>query len=1549
MKSFDVIVPVKNEESHVVELTTRIHEALSAAKIPHTIIFVDDHSTDATVTILESLKKDYPVKIHTKVGKPGKAYSVFEGSEISESEYLAFIDGDLEYIPEALPEMYFKLVEENIGVVVANRKTYQAGLARRFGSRVNAFVFGKMLLGLNADVQSGLKAFRKEILQFVDMKAVKPWTVDMPLLVAAVDTGYKLSNVDIDYVERTAGASKVSFIKTGTSIATTALYLAAKRNKVHYIENGIEEHSIGSGVAFRKKRYITHSKRNANRSAIETFVLWQRVLIFSAIALITVGLFINAVATIVAFTAILSAIYFADVVFNLFVILKSLHFPPELSFTQEQIDAVDDSTLPMYSVLCPLYKESEVLEAFVKNISLVDWPKDRLEVLLLLEADDTVTIEKAKELNMPEFVKTVIVPHSFPKTKPKACNYGLHIVKGEYVVIFDAEDIPAADQLKKVYLGFKSLPENTVCVQAKLNYHNPSHNLLTRLFTAEYSLWFDVVLPGFQSIDTAIPLGGTSNHFKTETLRKLHGWDAFNVTEDCDLGIILFREGYKTAIIDSVTLEEANSNTKNWIRQRSRWIKGYMQTYLVHMRNPIELFRQYGFHVFVLHLVVGARMYFMLINPILWIMTASYFLLYRYVGPTIESFYPTLVFYMAAFSLIVGNFVALYNYMIGCAKRGHWELVKYVFFVPFYWVLVSISAVMAAYQLIVKPHFWEKTNHGLHIKKAKLEAKKISILKPFTVGPLAPVARFVSKNKASIEAIGLITASLVCNVLNYAFNIYLSRKITVEDFGTLTLLGSFLLIFGILWDAIERAVSYVFALKSDEQHERSAINFWRMLRTRILLVGVPISILWALGSTYLSNVFQAGSIMPILAFAPIWTFGLVYGVDYGFLNGKLRFVKLGFVLLAEAVSKFVASIILVETGNKDLIFLTIPISLLVSSTVCYLMIGSSGAKNKSTQEETEKLKFPTKFFIGSFAIKFSTIAYLSLDLIIAKLVLSPYDAGRYALISIVGKIIFYMAGLFSQFILPMVTKSISEGKSGFKTFMVILLLSTLMGGSVYMVFGYFGAITAPILIGPAILGSAYLLKIYGLGFLAYSVAINVFSYFQIKSKNIFTVVSFILAIFHVYALYTYGVTFESFVLVNAYVGILNLGVALGLKILLDFIPDLINNLKDFYQLVAGGNDSNLETGNLKILIYNWRDLKHVWAGGAEMYIHELAKGLIEKGHNVTVFCGNDGKNSRYEIIDGVQIVRRGGFYTVYAWAFLYYVLKFRGKFDLIIDSENGIPFFTPLYTRTPVIGLIHHIHQDYFKNHINHPMARVANLLEGKLMPAVYKNSRMITVSGSSKEAMNKLGFDDDRNKITLVKPGVSLDKVKLSSKTKHPTVLYLGRLKEYKSIDVAIKAFKLIKEKFPTAKFNIVGEGDHREYLENLTSELDLSNEVNFMGKVDEDTKWELLASSWVMVQPSSNEGWGITVIEANASATPVVASNVIGLKDSVRNPHTGFLVKYGDHEEFSDAMLSIISDKKLRGHMAKESMVWAALHTWENSISQLEEVIKKEVNERK
>src|SRR5262249_27281022 len=250
---------------------------------------------------------------------------------------------------------------------------------------------------------------------------------------------------------------------------------------------------------------------------------------------------------------------------------------------------LSEEELPVYTVLVPMYREARMLPMLAQALRNLDYPLGKLDIKLVLEADDHETIEVARTLGLEGVFDVIRVPPSLPKTKPKACNYALRFARGEYLVIYDAEDRPEPDQLRKVVATFARSSENTACLQCRLNYYNANENWLTRMFTLDYSLWFDQVLPGLERLNVPIPLGGTSNHFKIKVLRDLCAWDPFNVTEDADLGIRLTQKGYRVGIVDSTTFEEAAHQTGNWIRQRSRWIKGYMQTFLVHMRKPLHL------------------------------------------------------------------------------------------------------------------------------------------------------------------------------------------------------------------------------------------------------------------------------------------------------------------------------------------------------------------------------------------------------------------------------------------------------------------------------------------------------------------------------------------------------------------------------------------------------------------------------------------------------------------------------------------------------------------------------------------------------------------------------------------------------------------------------------------------------------------------------------------------------------------------------------------------------------------------------------------------
>ncbi len=430
-----------------------------------------------------------------------------------------------------------------------------------------------------------------------------------------------------------------------------------------------------------------------------------------------------------------SAFYLSTILYKLLIVLLSVVRRPELRVDARELAALRHEDLPVYTVLVPLYRESAVADKIVRAVEGLDYPRDKLDVKFLLEQDDVETARACTDLELPPGCEIVVVPHAYPKTKPKACNHGLARARGKYLVIYDAEDRPEPDQLRKAVAAFKRVEDRVVCLQVKLNYYNPDQNWLTKWFTLEYTTWFDLFLPGLHALDAPIPLGGTSNHFRTEALRQLGGWDPFNVTEDCDLGIRLHRHGYRTRILDATTWEEANERLGNWLRQRSRWNKGYLQTHLAHTRRTLGTLRELGPFGFLSFLfTVGGLTLTLLLNPVFWAVLLVYAglwigklaglgatpwrMLYFDRVSDVDPTYTTWsqlswVFFGIAVVLFLANGAFVAINVLACCRRGLKRLLPQAILSPLYWVLISAGAWKGMLQLLFRPFYWEKTQHGL--------------------------------------------------------------------------------------------------------------------------------------------------------------------------------------------------------------------------------------------------------------------------------------------------------------------------------------------------------------------------------------------------------------------------------------------------------------------------------------------------------------------------------------------------------------------------------------------------------------------------------------------------------------------------------------------------------------------------------------------------------------------------------------------------------------------------------------------------------------------
>lgn len=448
-------------------------------------------------------------------------------------------------------------------------------------------------------------------------------------------------------------------------------------------------------------------------SARTVFVRGQRPVIAGVATLVVLACVLAPIGTLQALMTAATLLYGAALMYRLVLYRLGSRAGNLVVVSDDEARSRIDTELPIYTVLVPAYREPGVIDRLVSSLDALDYPEDKLDIKLLLEADDLETIEAARRSLSAEPIEIILVPEGGPRTKPKACNFGLHSARGEFVTIFDAEDRPEPLQLRRAVAALRRLGEGYACVQARLSYFNSGQNRITRWFAVEYGSWFRFLLPGLTAAQAPVPLGGTSNHFRTDVLRGVGAWDPFNVTEDADLGIRLARLGYRVGVLDSVTEEEANSDFVNWIKQRSRWYKGYLVSWLVHMRQPIRLVREIGVRGLLgLNLFVAGTPLTTVMNPVFWTLIVVWFAEKpNWMG---QVFVPP-VFYLAMASFVLGNAAVIYTGIMTTRAMGRSDLVGAALTSPGYWVMMSMAAVKAVAQLVRRPSFWEKTTHGLDV------------------------------------------------------------------------------------------------------------------------------------------------------------------------------------------------------------------------------------------------------------------------------------------------------------------------------------------------------------------------------------------------------------------------------------------------------------------------------------------------------------------------------------------------------------------------------------------------------------------------------------------------------------------------------------------------------------------------------------------------------------------------------------------------------------------------------------------------------------------
>ena len=448
---------------------------------------------------------------------------------------------------------------------------------------------------------------------------------------------------------------------------------------------------------------------------------WQRVVLVAFATALLASLILAPVELAVVVTLVLTVPFFAVYLLRLLALGQAFG-KGRAEAEARGAKRLPDAALPSYAVLVALYDEAQIVPGLVKALCALDYPTDRLAIRLVVEEDDASTRAALARQTLPPHITVLAVPRGSPRTKPRALTIALDQTPGECVVVYDAEDLPERDQLRRAAYRFATSPKELACVQARLNTFNHGESWLARQFTIEYSALFDLILPFLERFGLPVPLGGTSNHFRREALQRSLAWDPYNVTEDADLGIRLARFGMRVGTIGSTTWEEAPVTFRVWLGQRTRWLKGWMQTYIVHMRRPVRLFRELGWwQFFGFQALMSAMLASALVHPWFYVLLG-----YEALRGDLfsgEAFAGNRVmWWLALGNLALGYLSVVCVGALAVWRRGRRGLMVHTLLVPVYWLAISLAAYRALGELVRAPFHWEKTRHRARVRRKKTGA-----------------------------------------------------------------------------------------------------------------------------------------------------------------------------------------------------------------------------------------------------------------------------------------------------------------------------------------------------------------------------------------------------------------------------------------------------------------------------------------------------------------------------------------------------------------------------------------------------------------------------------------------------------------------------------------------------------------------------------------------------------------------------------------------------------------------------------------------------------
>ncbi len=716
-----VVVPLDPKHETPDIFFQRLGATLRSAGQPFEIIVVDDHSRGDIEERVRARSAEDQVRFFQKQGASGRSVSVKEGVDQALGSTIVLIDPDLRYPPEAIPEMLSLL--ETCDIVVADRRHKGSSLLYRFASGLYRFVFGRLILAVDADVRSGLKAFKRaqlESLRF-DPEAQLVWGFDAFLLYHARRSGWVVREAHVAYGgghKRGAFAGLAERFTVAVGILGLRVMHVVRTLLPFLFPPAPVEYFAAGFTNVNDYLFLTSAQSAKGHVTKETVSLT----LVSVIALVSAGAYLHfslGLPLLRFFAGFISLVYIAILLFKLEMLRRSVRANKKGAITDDDILALTPDDLPIVSVFIPLYKEPDIIPQIFRYLSDFNYPQEKLDIIFILESTDTETAEAFLAMRPPAHFKALLSPDIQPKTKPKAMNVAFREAKGEVLVIFDAEVLPERDQLKRAIATFKRFPEAKY-LHGRMDVYNADENWITRLYAAEFCYFYHYFMPGLIESKFPVPISGHSTYFRKEVIEHVGAWDAYNVAEDCDIGIRIFRKGFGSGMmLDSHTWEQSTTTIPTWVRQRTRWIQGFIQTSMVQLRYPLLLKKELktwrNFAAFMF--LVPGNVILNMLNILQWIM----FIIWQTThAPFLQTAYSGIVLYLATTCFLLGNFLFMFFSMYGLYKRNHFRIVPWAFLSFVYWIMLGIATFRSSLHLFLHPHKWDKTKHFVATSKPRV-------------------------------------------------------------------------------------------------------------------------------------------------------------------------------------------------------------------------------------------------------------------------------------------------------------------------------------------------------------------------------------------------------------------------------------------------------------------------------------------------------------------------------------------------------------------------------------------------------------------------------------------------------------------------------------------------------------------------------------------------------------------------------------------------------------------------------------------------------------